>query len=119
MAQVLEPAPNQHIGQRVKDAEQVVEKAVFSNFETTKPDEAELQNLDMLLDIPLEVKVRIGATKKTIRRKCLSIAQRHQLLNWISWQVSRSTYLSMTALIAKGEVVVIDENFGVTDYRHC
>ncbi|WP_263707453.1 flagellar motor switch phosphatase FliY [Shouchella tritolerans] len=102
---------NQHIGQRVKDAEQVVEKAVFSNFETTKPDEAEMQNLDMLLDIPLEVKVELGRTKKTIR-EILSIAQ-GSIIELDKLAGEPVDVLINDKLIAKGEVVVIDENFGV------
>ncbi|WP_078391492.1 flagellar motor switch phosphatase FliY [Shouchella patagoniensis] len=104
--------PNQQIGSSLKPAtEQMVEKAVFSNFEKTKLPDAEMENLDMLLDIPLEVKVELGRTKKTIR-DILSVTQ-GSIIELDKLAGEPVDVLINDRLIAKGEVVVIDENFGV------
>lgn len=91
--------------------EHVVEKAVFSNFEKNALPDSEMQNLDMLLDIPLEVKVELGRTKKTIR-DILSITQ-GSIIELDKLAGEPVDVRINDRLIAKGEVVVIDENFGV------
>lgn len=112
-SQINETArPNQQIGSSLKPAtEQMVEKAVFSNFEKTKLPDSEMGNLDMLLDIPLEVKVELGRTKKTIR-DILSVTQ-GSIIELDKLAGEPVDVLINDRLIAKGEVVVIDENFGV------
>ncbi|WP_353625931.1 flagellar motor switch phosphatase FliY [Bacillus sp. JCM 19041] len=104
--------PNQQIGSSLKPVtEQMVEKAVFSNFEKTRLPDSEMENLDMLLDIPLEVKVELGRTKKTIR-DILSVTQ-GSIIELDKLAGEPVDVLINDRLIAKGEVVVIDENFGV------
>ncbi len=72
------------------------------------PDE---QNLNLLLDIPLQVTVELGRTKKLIREILeLSAGSIIQLDKLAGEPVD---ILVNNKLIAKGEVVVIDENFGV------
>ncbi|KQL44394.1 flagellar motor switch protein FliN [Brevibacillus choshinensis] len=71
----------------------------------------EEQNLNLLLDIPLQVTVELGRTKKLIREILdLSAGSIIQLDKLAGEHVD---ILVNNKLIAKGEVVVIDENFGV------
>lgn len=72
---------------------------------------AEEPNLSLLMDIPLQVTVELGRTKKLIREILdLSAGSIIQLDKLAGEHVD---ILVNNKLIAKGEVVVIDENFGV------
>lgn len=88
-----------------------VKAAQFSPFGggmMAAPDE---QNLNLLLDIPLQVTVELGRTKKLIKDILdLSAGSIIQLDKLAGEHVD---ILVNNKLIAKGEVVVIDENFGV------
>lgn len=71
----------------------------------------EVQNLDLLLDIPLQISVELGRTKKTIKDILeLSSGSVIELDKLAGEPVD--IYVNQK-LIALGEVVVIDENFGV------
>jgi flagellar motor switch protein FliN len=88
-----------------------VQPVDFASFEPTPLGETESKNLDMLLDIPLQVTVELGRTKRSVR----------DILNLSSGSIIELDKLAgepvdilvNNKLIAKGEVVVIDENFGV------
>ena len=89
-----------------------VEKAQFLDFEEpTNLNKNEQRNLDLLMDIPLNVSVELGRTKKTIKEilelNSGSIVELDKLAG------EPVDILVNNRLIAKGEVVVIDENFGV------
>jgi len=87
-----------------------VQPAQFASF-----DQAEMAgsqgNLDLLLDIPLSITVELGRSKKLIREILElvpgSIVQLDKLAG------DPVDILVNNKLVAKGEVVVIDENFGV------
>lgn len=71
----------------------------------------EEQNLNLLMDIPLQVTVELGRTRKVIKDILeLSSGSIIQLDKLAGEPVD---ILVNNKLIAKGEVVVIDENFGV------
>ncbi|MCP3026112.1 flagellar motor switch phosphatase FliY [Halobacillus sp. A5] len=88
-----------------------VQTAQFSDFENIQLNNTEQRNLDMLMDIPLKVTVELGRTKRTIK----------EILELSSGSVVELDKLAgepvdihvNEKLMAKGEVVVIDENFGV------
>lgn len=69
------------------------------------------ENIEMLLDIPLEVSVELGRTKIAIRDMIQlgpgSIIELDKLIG------EPVDLLVNDNLIAKGEVVVFDENFGI------
>lgn len=68
-------------------------------------------NLNLLLDVPLEISVELGSTKMRIKEILdLGIGSVIELDRLAGEQVD---ILVNGKLIAKGEVVVIDENFGV------
>lgn len=88
-----------------------VQPAVFSSFEPFQLPEAEAKNLNMLLDIPLQVTVELGRTKKSVKEILeLSPGSIVELDKLAGEPVD---ILVNNRLIAKGEVVVIEENFGV------
>ncbi|AKS38056.1 flagellar motor switch protein FliN [Anoxybacillus gonensis] len=88
-----------------------VQPVAFASFEPTSLSETEARNLDMLLDIPLQVTVELGRTKRSVRDiLALSSGSIIELDKLAGEPVD---ILVNNKLIAKGEVVVIDENFGV------
>lgn len=88
-----------------------VQPAAFSSFEQPSLSEQEASNLNMLLDIPLQVTVELGRTKRSVK----------EILELSSGSIVELDKLAGEPVdilvnnrpIAKGEVVVIDENFGV------
>ncbi len=88
-----------------------VQPASFSEFEHVSSPQGDSRNLDMLLDIPLQVTVELGRTKRTVQEiLALSSGAIIELDKLAGEPVD---ILINSKLIAKGEVVVIDENFGV------
>ncbi|WP_226578788.1 flagellar motor switch phosphatase FliY [Halobacillus litoralis] len=96
-------------GQSAEEAD--VQRAEFQSFEPVQMTSAAQNNLDMLMDIPLKVTVELGRTKRTVK----------EILELSSGSVLELDKLAgepvdihvNEKLMAKGEVVVIDENFGV------
>ncbi|RKN86512.1 flagellar motor switch phosphatase FliY [Paenibacillus ginsengarvi] len=87
-----------------------VQAAQFSNLggASLQGDET---NLNLLLDIPLKVTVELGRTKKLIK-DILEFSQ-GSIIELDKLAGEPVDILVNNKLIAKGEVVVIDENFGV------
>ena len=71
----------------------------------------EVRNIDIILDVPLDISVELGKTKKSIKEILElgpgSIIQLDRLAG------EPVDLLVNGKLIAKGEVVVIDENYGI------
>lgn len=105
---------SQHLGSgygAVEGIQPVIQPAAFSNFESYPLQETEVRNLEMLLDIPLQVTVELGRTKRSVK-EILSLTQGSIIeLDKLAGEPV-DIYVN-NRLIAKGEVVVIDENFGV------
>ncbi|MEC5422683.1 flagellar motor switch phosphatase FliY [Virgibacillus sp. C22-A2] len=101
---------SQYLGNAV-DEDTTVQQASFSNFEHVELNNVEQRNLDMLLDIPLKVTVELGRTKRTIR-DILDLSS-GSIIELDKLAGEPVDILVNEKLIAKGEVVVIDENFGV------
>ncbi|WP_391209815.1 flagellar motor switch phosphatase FliY [Psychrobacillus sp. L4] len=88
-----------------------VQQAQFASFEAPSLSQNESRNLNLLLDIPLQVTVELGRTKRTVK----------DILELTSGSIIELDKLAGEPVdilvnnrhIAKGEVVVIDENFGV------
>ncbi|WP_404409182.1 flagellar motor switch phosphatase FliY [Jeotgalibacillus malaysiensis] len=88
-----------------------VQPAQFSQFENPGLSAGESRNLNLLLDIPLQVTVELGRTKRSVQ----------EILEMTSGSIIELDKLAgepvdilvNNRLIAKGEVVVIEENFGV------
>lgn len=105
----VSPTPQHFGGPAAQPAN--VKPAQFAPLGGAPMAAGEEQNLNLLLDIPLQVTVELGRTKKLIREILdLSAGSIIQLDKLAGEHVD---ILVNNKLIAKGEVVVIDENFGV------
>lgn len=87
---------------------QPVQFTNFNNPQQMLPDDT---NLNLLLDIPLRVTVELGRTQKVIK-DILDLSQ-GSIIELDKLAGEPVDILVNNKLIAKGEVVVIDENFGV------
>jgi len=69
------------------------------------------QNIGLIMDVPLDISVELGKTKKTIK----DILELHQgaIVQLDKLAGEPVDLLVNGKLIAKGEVVVIDENYGI------
>jgi flagellar motor switch protein FliN len=88
-----------------------VQPAHFSSFEAYQLQDAEAKNLNMLMDIPLQVTVELGRTKRSVK-EILELSS-GSIIELDKLAGEPVDILVNNRLIAKGEVVVIDENFGV------
>jgi flagellar motor switch protein FliN/FliY len=86
-----------------------VQKAQFSPLSQSSAQDR--QNIDLILDVPLEISVVLGRTKKTIK-EILSLGT-GSLVELEKLTEEPVEILVNGKKIALGEVVVIDENFGV------
>lgn len=105
-------APINKINSEPKAETQVpvnVQRAKFSELQDKNIKEK--QNIDLILDVPLEISVVLGRAKKTIKEIL-------EMGNGTLVQLDRLTEEPVDILVngkkvAVGEVVVVDENFGV------
>ena len=88
-----------------------VQSVQFSSFDETSSAQSEPNNLSMLLDIPLQVTVELGRTKRMVK-EILAVSQ-GSIIELDKLAGEPVDILINNKLIAVGEVVVIDENFGV------
>lgn len=88
-----------------------IQPVQFSSFDEAAATDTEPNNLNMLLDIPLQVTVELGRTKRTVK-EILSVSQ-GSIIELDKLAGEPVDILVNDKLIAVGEVVVIDENFGV------
>mgnify|MGYP001202536808 CR=1 FL=1 len=112
-APVQQQAPPLQQQQRPREPQpQVnVQQAQFEAFQPPQLEEEEAHNLNLLMDIPLEVTVELGRTTREV----------HEILEMSGCSIIELDNLAGEPVdilvnnrhIAKGEVVVIDENFGV------
>lgn len=112
--QYQEPvAPPPNASSRVMSKETpVVEQVEFAEFDQPAGTQQNVpENLQLLMDIPLQVTVELGRTKRTVQEILEltpgSIVELDKLAG------EPVDILVNNKLIAKGEVVVIEENFGV------
>ncbi|WP_066193857.1 flagellar motor switch phosphatase FliY [Gracilibacillus timonensis] len=99
------------MGAQQNDPASQVQSAAFSNFEGESTPSPEQRNLDLLMDIPLKVTVELGRTKRSVR-EILELTS-GSIIELDKLAGEPVDILVNQKLIAKGEVVVIDENFGV------
>lgn len=102
----------QHIPQATRPVQPVnVQQAQFASFDPNVISQSEARNLNMLLDIPLQVTVELGRTKRSVK-EILELSS-GSIIELDKLAGEPVDILVNSRLIAKGEVVVIDENFGV------
>ena len=88
-----------------------VQPVEYQQFSQNAPLTSGEVNLNLLMDIPLKVTVELGRTKKMIK-EILEFTQ-GSIIELDKLAGEPVDILVNDKLIAKGEVVVIDENFGV------
>lgn len=88
-----------------------VQPVQFANFHNGNFGQQSDNNLNLLMDIPLKVTVELGRTQKQIK-DILELSQ-GSIIELDKLAGEPVDILVNQKLIAKGEVVVIDENFGV------
>ena len=102
-------APGPSSGAGAAEQQQRAVWAAMDEPET--PDGTEARNLDIVLDIPLEVSVELGRKRMSIREildlGTGSIVELDKLAG------EPVELLANGRLVARGEVVVIEDNFGV------
>lgn len=108
-SQAPPPNPSTMGGQTTSQAN--VQSVQFSPLDAGNPQAGQEQNLNLLLDIPLNVTVELGRTRKQIK-DILDMAP-GSIIELDKLAGEPVDILVNNKLIAKGEVVVIDENFGV------
>ncbi|AIQ47853.1 flagellar motor switch protein FliN [Paenibacillus sp. FSL R7-0273] len=96
------PPPNRNVN---------VQPVQFANLNTGAFGNVDENNLNLLMDIPLRVTVELGRTQKQIK-DILEMSQ-GSIIELDKLAGEPVDILVNNKLIAKGEVVVIDENFGV------
>ncbi|MFD1850372.1 flagellar motor switch phosphatase FliY [Oceanobacillus bengalensis] len=106
-----QPTKPQVIGNPLNKTQADVQEATFSNFEKVALNNHEQRNLDMLLDIPLNITVELGRTKRAI--KDILDFSTGSIIELDKLAGEPVDILVNNKLIAEGEVVVIEENFGV------
>jgi flagellar motor switch protein FliN len=109
--QAMQPGPQHYGGNVMTGSQPTVQPAVFSSFENVQGQQAETKNLNMLLDIPLQVTVELGRTKRSVK-DILELGS-GSIIELDKLAGEPVDILVNNRLIAQGEVVVIDENFGV------
>ncbi|MGQ9007389.1 flagellar motor switch phosphatase FliY [Bacillus stercoris] len=106
-----QPQPPKRQGTAKKAAPVQVSPVEFSAFDPNEATQAPINNLDMLLDIPLSITVELGRTKRSVKEILeLSAGSIIELDKLAGEPVD---ILVNQRIVAKGEVVVIEENFGV------
>ncbi len=94
-----------------KAREQVAEEANFRDLKEEKKDTPNMREIDFLLDIPLDVNVELGKTKMQIK-ELLRLGQ-GSVVELDKLAGEPMEILVNGKLIARGEVVVVNEKFGV------
>ena len=105
-------APPQGYAQPMQPAQPVnVAPAQFQAFDNTINPLMQQENIGLIMDVPLEVTVELGRTNKTIK----------EILDFSPGTIIELNKLAGEAIdllvngkyVAKGEVVVIEDNFGI------
>ncbi|MBI4178478.1 flagellar motor switch protein FliN [bacterium] len=92
------------------EAARPVQKVEFGSFEESRTQEMPA-NLSLLLDVPMNVTVELGRTKMTVQ-DVLNLGS-GSIVELDKLAGEPVDFMVNGKLIAKGEVVVIDENFGL------
>lgn len=101
----------QYMGNSMDQNNATIQEATFSAFNHVELNKTKQRNLDMLLDIPLKVTVELGRTNRSIK-DILDLAP-GSIVELDKLAGEPVDILVNEKLVARGEVVVIDENFGV------
>ncbi len=105
-AEVIEKPKEEVVVEKV-----TVQKPIFPDLNPPAVERNTPRNLDLIMDVPLEFSVVLGKTKKTIK-EVLSFSN-GSIVELNKLAVDPLEIYVNGKLIAQGEVVVINENFGI------
>lgn len=88
-----------------------VQPVAFQQFQDGPQRSADIKNLDLLLDIPLELRVQLGKTDLPLKQ-VLDLAK-GSIIELDRVAGEPVDLLANDRLVARGEVVVIEDNFGI------
>tara|TARA_B100001105_G_C22018535_1_gene284690 strand:- start:25 stop:426 length:402 start_codon:yes stop_codon:yes gene_type:complete len=109
--QDVEPAEGENVGEGEAAVEEKDETTKEEGDETTDKENGESDNLDLILDIPLSVTVELGRSKMLIN-DLLQLGQ-GSVIELTKLVGDPLEVLVNNKLVARGEVVVVNEKFGV------
>lgn len=88
-----------------------VQPAQFTSFNPAMQPLLQQENIDLIMDVPLEVSVELGRTNKSIKE--ILDFQQGTIIELNRLAGEPIDVLVNGKFVAKGEVVVIEENFGI------
>lgn len=88
-----------------------VQQHSFENLQNESKQTATARDIDFLLDIPVEITVQLGRTKMLIK-ELLQLGQ-GSVVELEKLAGEPMEILANSRLVARGEVVVVNEKFGV------
>ena len=106
-----QPMMGQEMSQMYGQQQGNVQPAQFQAFTGAVPGNFQPENIDLIMDVPLEVTVELGRTSKSIKEILDFTPGTIIELNRIAGEPI--DVLVNGKFVAKGEVVVIEESFGV------
>ena len=109
--QDVEPAEGENVGEGEAAVEEKDETTEEEGDETTDKENGESASLDLILDIPLSVSVELGRSKMLIN-DLLQLGQ-GSVIELTKLVGDPLEVLVNNKLVARGEVVVVNEKFGV------
>jgi flagellar motor switch protein FliN/FliY len=108
--EVVSPSP-EYKQKPSKEQQVTVQKPIFNQLKPSDDSANTPRNLDLIMDVPLEFSVVLGKSKKTIK-EILSFGNGSVIE--LNKQADEALEIYVNGkLIAQGEVVVINENFGI------
>lgn len=106
-----QPAPASDVAREVTAAPESVAPASFTNFNASAPAAGAVNDINMILDIPVQLTVELGRTKIPIKH-ILQLAQ-GSVVELDALAGEPMDVLVNGYLIAQGEVVVVNDKFGI------
>jgi flagellar motor switch protein FliN/FliY len=103
-------SPEANLAKEAMEEAVLVQKPKFGELQN-KPMQEKPQNIDLIMDVPLELNVVLGKTQRTIREVLALTPGSVVELNKLA-EEPLEIYVN-GKLLAQGEVVVINENFGI------
>lgn len=110
MNQAADLSPEIHLAKKIMEQPVAIQKPGFGEIQKV-PAAEKPQNIDLIMDVPLEFSVILGKTKRTIR-EVLSLSPGSVVELDKLAEEPLEVYVN-GKLLAQGEVVVINESFGI------
>lgn len=88
-----------------------VQPVSFQSFDEEEDSRSDRENMDLIMDVPLRVTVEVGKARKTVK-EILELSS-GSIIELDKLAGDPVDILVNGKLVAKGEVVVIDDSFGV------